>query len=168
MNGSAANLRDLYQELILDHGKSPRNRRKPADSNREALGYNPMCGDKLTVYLKLAEHDALIEDVAFEGQGCAISTASASMMTDILKGKTAAEAQLIFDYFHALCTTDDAVAPSIINEDDLDRLYALAGVKQFPVRVKCATLAWHAMQAALCPAGMKSNEVSSDKDGEAE
>jgi nitrogen fixation NifU-like protein len=167
MSSVSAELRDLYQELILDHGKSPRNRHKMGDANREALGHNPMCGDRLTVYLKLAEHDSLIEDVAFEGQGCAISTASASMMTDILKGKTAAEAQLIFDYFHALCTTDAVEPPAFINEDDLDRLHALAGVKQFPVRVKCATLAWHAMQAALCPAGMKSNEVSSDKDGEA-
>lgn len=164
MTTNAAELRDLYQELILDHGRAPRNRRKPVDANREALGHNPMCGDKMTIYLKLAEHDSLIEDVAFEGQGCAISTASASMMTEILKGKTAAEAQEIFDYFHTICTTDDATPPKHIGEDDLDRLEALSGVRQFPIRVKCATLAWHAMQAALCPAGMRQNQVSSEAD----
>lgn len=164
MTSNAAELRDLYQELILDHGRTPRNRRKPDDANREALGHNPMCGDKMTIYLKLAEHDSLIEDVAFEGQGCAISTASASMMTEILKGKTAAQAQEIFDYFHTLCTTDAASPPSHVSPDDLDRLDALSGVRQFPIRVKCATLAWHAMQAALCPAGMRQNQVSSEAD----
>lgn len=164
MNSSAANLRDLYQELILDHGRNPRNRRKPVDANREALGHNPMCGDRITVYLTLGEHDSRIADVAFEGQGCAISTASASMMTEILKGKTAAQAQQIFDYFHTLCTKDGAVPPPFLEEDDLDRLDALSGVRQFPIRVKCATLSWHAMQAALCPAGMRQNKVSSEAD----
>lgn len=164
MTSNAAELRDLYQELILDHGRNPRNRRKPADANREALGHNPMCGDKITVYLTLGNHDAQIVDVAFEGQGCAISTASASMMTEILKGKTAAEAQQIFDYFHTLCTKDGAVPLAFLGEDDLDRLDALSGVRQFPIRVKCATLSWHAMQAALCPAGMRQNQVSSEAD----
>ncbi len=164
MTSSSTELRDLYQELILDHGRAPRNRRKPEESNREALGHNPMCGDKMTIYLTLGERDSLIEDVAFEGQGCAISTASASMMTEILKGKTAAQAQEIFDYFHTLCTTDDATPPSHVGADDLDRLDALSGVRQFPIRVKCATLAWHAMQAALCPAGQRQNQVSSETD----
>jgi nitrogen fixation protein NifU and related proteins len=164
MTSNAAELRDLYQELILDHGRAPRNRRKPVDANREALGHNPMCGDKMTIYLKLGERDSLIEDVAFTGEGCAISTASASMMTEILKGKTAAQAQEIFDYFHTLCTTDYATPPSHIGQDDLDRLDALSGVRNFPIRVKCATLAWHAMQAALCPAGLRQNQVTSEAD----
>lgn len=164
MKLAANELRDLYQELILDHGRTPRNKHALADANREALGHNPMCGDKITVYLKLGEHDALIEDIAFEGQGCAISTASASMMTEILKGRTAAEAQQLFDYFHHLCTKDGATPPSFVTEDDLDRLHALSGVRHYPVRVKCATLSWHAMQAALCPAGMKQNKVSSEAD----
>lgn len=164
---SLADLRDLYQELILDHGRHPRNRRKPLDANREALGHNPMCGDKITVYLKVTEPDARITDVAFEGQGCAISTASASMMTEILKGKTAAEAQKLFSYFHHICTDDAATLPPDVSEDDADRLLALSGVRQFPIRVKCATLVWHAMQAALCPAGNKQNKVSSDLESDA-
>jgi len=164
MNG-LADLRDLYQDLILDHGRNPRNRRKPAAANREALGHNPMCGDKITVYLTVSEPNAVIEDVAFEGQGCAISTASASMMTAILKGKTAAQAQQFFEYFHHCCTQESPPQPLAMDADDADRLHALAGVRQFPVRVKCATLAWHAMQAALCPAGARQNKVSTDDEG---
>ncbi len=146
-----AELRDLYQELILDHGKNPRNRHALPGHTHDALGHNPMCGDRLNVYLTLGA-DNKITDAAFEGQGCAISTASASMMTDMLKGKTTAEAKEIFQYFHTLCTTEDVPPPGFMNEDDLDRLTALSGVRQFPVRVKCATLAWHTMQAALNPA----------------
>ncbi|MEM7226518.1 MAG: Fe-S cluster assembly sulfur transfer protein SufU [Pseudomonadota bacterium] len=143
-------LRDLYQEVILDHGKNPRNRRHPEDANRHALGHNPMCGDILTVFLKLAE-DGTIEDAAFDGKGCAISMASASMMTEILKGKTAPQAAHLFDNFHRMCTEDDYVplADSLEEEDDLDRLSVLSGVREFPIRVKCATLAWHTMTAAI-------------------
>ena len=143
-----SDLRDLYQEVILDHGKRPRNFRHPADANREAKGDNPLCGDKVTIYLKLSEN-GLIEDVAFEGRGCAISTASASMMTEILKGKTQAEAEALFGAFHQMCTTDDAPAVAEALQDDFDRLQVMSGVRHYPMRVKCATLAWHTMKAAL-------------------
>ena len=158
---AASDLRDLYQDLILDHGRNPRNRRILTEANRHAIGHNPICGDKITVFMKLSP-DGHIETVSFDGAGCAISVASASMMTDILKGKTAAEALKIFDYFHHLCTTDDIAPPEGLGEDDRDRLNALAGVRQFPVRVKCATLAWHTMQAALCPASQGENKITTE------
>jgi len=144
----ADDLRDLYQEVILDHGKHPRNFRHPADANCQAHGHNPLCGDMLTVYLKLDDRH-VIRDVAFEGKGCAISTASASMMTEILMGKTEAEAKAIFNAFHHICTEgDDADIPPEFAEET-DRLRVLSGVRQFPMRVKCATLAWHTMNAAI-------------------
>jgi nitrogen fixation NifU-like protein len=153
-----SDLRDLYQEVILDHGKRPRNFRHPADANREAKGDNPLCGDKVTIYLKLAP-DNRIEDVAFEGRGCAISTASASLMTEILKGKTEDEAKALFGALHHMCTRDDAVPelPKAL-EDEFDRLQVLSGVRQYPMRVKCATLAWHTMKAALDGAEKASTE----------
>src|SRR5262249_23101912 len=155
---------DLYQELILDHGRHPHNQHKMEGANREALGNNSLCGDRIMVYLRVGGHDGLIEDVSFEGQGCAISTASASMMTEILKGQTAAEAQEIFDYFHKLCTSDaEPKPPTGLSPDDFDRLQALSGVRDFPVRVKCATLAWHAMQAALCPAGLGLSRITTEE-----
>lgn len=163
MNLAFNDLRDLYQELILDHGKNPRNRHACPACNREALGHNPMCGDKITVHLQVSD-DNVIEDTTFEGQGCAISVASASMMTEMLKGKSVAEAQLIFDYFHQLCTVGDVPPPQGLGADDLDRLTALSGVRQFPVRVKCATLAWHTMQAALCPAAFNESRVSTEQE----
>lgn len=143
-------LRELYQEVILDHGKHPRNHRHPADANREAKGYNPMCGDRVTVYLKVDEA-GLIRDAAFEGKGCAISQASASMMTEILQGRPAREAETLFHAFHELCTRDDydPAAHPDVDRDAMERLAVLAGVREFPARVKCATLAWHAMDAAL-------------------
>ena len=143
-------LRELYQEVILDHGKNPRNLRHPEAANRHALGHNPMCGDILTVYLTLAE-DGTIKDAAFQGKGCAISMASASMMTEILKGKTEAEAAHLFGNFHRMCTEADYMpnVESAAEEDDLDRLSVLSGVREFPIRVKCATLAWHTMTAAI-------------------
>jgi nitrogen fixation NifU-like protein len=143
-----SDLRDLYQEVILDHGKRPRNFRHPADANRTAKGDNPLCGDKVTIYLKLSDK-GVIDDVAFEGRGCAISTASASLMTELLKGKTQAEANALFGAFHQMCTED---APAEIEkslEDEFDRLQVLSGVRNYPMRVKCATLAWHTMKAAL-------------------
>jgi nitrogen fixation NifU-like protein len=161
MSFALDDLRDLYQELILDHGKHPRNRHACPACNREALGHNPMCGDKFTIRLHVSDEN-IIQDATFEGQGCAISVASASMMTEMLKGKTAADAQVIFDYFHTLCTTGDVTAPASISADDLDRLTALSGVRQFPVRVKCATLAWHTMQAALCPAAFNESRVTTE------
>ena len=141
-------LRDLYQEVILDHGKNPRNFRHPDDANREAVGSNPMCGDQLVIYLKVGA-DGLVEDVAFQGKGCAISMASASMMTEIVKGKTEAQAHALFEAFHHMCAgEDDEVSVPEGLEDDFDRLQVMAGVREFPVRVKCATLAWHTMEAA--------------------
>lgn len=148
----SSDLRELYQEVILDHGRSPRNFRHPDDANRQALGHNPMCGDILNVYLTL-DKDGVISDAAFEGKGCAISIASASMMTEVLKGKTVEQAKLLFDSFHRFCTEDDfdlaANAGDSVDEDALDRLMVLSGVREFPIRVKCATLAWHTMSAAM-------------------
>lgn len=143
-------LRELYQEVILDHGRHPRNHRHPADATHEAKGDNPLCGDKVTVYLRLSP-ERVIEDVAFEGRGCAISTASASLMTEVLKGHTDAEARALFGSFHDLCTQDepDPAAHGPVDADAMDRLQVLAGVREFPVRVKCATLAWHTFVAAL-------------------
>ena len=142
-------LRDLYQEVILDHGKNPRNLRCPEDATCRAHGNNPMCGDMLVVYLKVGE-DGVIEDAAFNGKGCAISMASASMMTEILKGKTTEEADRLFQGFHDMCTKDDAdLAGDDLDEDAADRLQVLSGVREFPVRVKCATLPWHTMSAAI-------------------
>jgi len=143
-----SDLRDLYQEVILDHGKRPRNFRHPADANREAKGDNPLCGDKVTIYLKLSDK-GVIEDLAFEGRGCAISTASASLMTELLKGKTEAEANALFGAFHQMCTQDEAPHVDKALEDDFDRLQVMSGVRHYPMRVKCATLAWHTMKAAL-------------------
>jgi nitrogen fixation NifU-like protein len=144
-----SDLRDLYQEVILDHGKRPRNFRHPGDANREAKGDNPLCGDRITIYLRLSPAN-VIEDVAFQGRGCAISTASASLMTELLKGKTEEEANALFGAFHHMCTQEDT-APDLppALEDEFDRLQVLAGVRQYPMRVKCATLAWHTMKAAL-------------------
>lgn len=139
-------LRQLYQEVILDHGTRPRNYHALADATCRANGNNPVCGDMLTVYLKLAP-DGTVADAAFEGKGCAISVASASLMTELIKGKTVAAVERLFKSFHRLCTEDGYV---LDNEDeDADRLNVLAGVRAFPVRVKCATLAWHTMQAAI-------------------
>ena len=140
-------LRDLYQDLILDHGKHPRNFRVPATANREALGHNPLCGDKITLYVTV-DDKGTIQDAAFQGSGCAISVASASMMTEMLKGKSAVEAAHLFDYLHASCTGKPADETGL-DEDDITRIQALAGVRDYPIRVKCATLAWHTLQSAL-------------------
>ncbi|MDX2028197.1 MAG: SUF system NifU family Fe-S cluster assembly protein [Alphaproteobacteria bacterium] len=143
-----SDLRDLYQDLILDHGKHPRNFRVLSGANHEALGHNPLCGDKLVLYVTV-DSNGIVQDSAFQGSGCAISVASASMMTEMLKGKTLKQAETLFNYMHAACTGADAVTPEGIDEDDLARLQALAGVRHYPMRVKCATLAWHTMQAAM-------------------
>jgi nitrogen fixation NifU-like protein len=135
-------LRELYQEVILEHSKKPRNYRALEGANHKAEGYNPLCGDHFTVYLDLK--DGTIGDIGFQGSGCAISKASASMMTQTLKGKTAAEAEAVFHKFHDLVT---GRAPG--GEEDLGKLAVFAGVSEFPLRVKCATLAWHALRAAL-------------------
>ena len=136
-------LYDLYQEVIIDHNRSPRNFGKPERYNRTAEGFNPLCGDKLTVYLRV-DDIGTIEDIAFEGEGCAISVASASLMTECLKGRPVSEAEALFGSFHDLVTRGDTETVA-----DLGKLAALAGVREFPSRVKCATLCWHAMESAL-------------------
>ena len=137
-------LGELYQEIILEHSKAPRNYRKPAGANREAEGYNPLCGDRCTVFLDV-EGDA-IKDIGFQGSGCAISRASASMMTQSVKGKSKAEAARLFDEFHRLVTGDEKAMASA---QEMGKLAVFAGVSKFPARVKCATLAWHTLQSAL-------------------
>jgi nitrogen fixation NifU-like protein len=139
-----ADLRDLYQEVILDHHKRPRNFHKLQNANRQADGYNPLCGDKLSVYMNV--EDGIVREIGFIGTGCAISTASASMMTDSLKGKTEAEARALFERFHALVTNPSGTQP---DPASLGKLAVFSGVREYPVRVKCATLAWHTMRAAL-------------------
>jgi nitrogen fixation NifU-like protein len=138
-----AELRDLYQEVILEHSKAPRNYRELTGANQHAEGFNPLCGDHFTVYLTV-ENDA-IRDITFQGSGCAISKASASMMTQAIKGKSKEEAQRIFSAFHKLVTTGDSNG----DRTQLGKLEVFSGVSEFPVRVKCATLAWHTLQAAL-------------------
>jgi nitrogen fixation NifU-like protein len=139
-----SDLRDLYQDVILEHSKTPRNFRDQPTANHKAEGFNPLCGDRFTVYVTL-DGDA-IRDISFQGSGCAISKASASMMTQSVKGKTMAEAEKIFERFHEMVTGH---APAGENGSELGKLTVFSGVSEFPVRVKCATLAWHTMQAAL-------------------
>lgn len=138
-----ADLRDLYQELILEHSKAPRNYRALKTADHKAEGYNPLCGDHFTIFLHM-DGDS-IREVTFQGSGCAISKASASMMTQALKGKTKAEAQELFDRFHSVVTGQAGNG----NQGDLGKLAVFSGVSEFPTRVKCATLAWHTLQAAL-------------------
>jgi nitrogen fixation NifU-like protein len=138
-------LRELYQEVILDHSKRPRNFGELAGANRRAEGYNPLCGDRETVFVRL--EDDLLKDVGFRGAGCAISTASASMMTEAVKGKTRAQAEALFERFHDLITGRDGR-----NEPELGKLTVFSGVREFPIRVKCATLPWHTLRAALAGA----------------
>jgi nitrogen fixation NifU-like protein len=137
----SAELQDLYQEVILDHNRQPRNFRA-LEQGRKAEGYNPLCGDRLAIYLRI--ENGVIADVSFQGSGCAISKASASLMTESVKGKSVAEARNLFSRFHQMIT-----APSDSPVERLGKLEALAGVRRFPVRVKCASLAWHTLQAAL-------------------
>lgn len=138
-----SDLLDLYREVVIDHSRSPRNCRRLTGANRSAEGFNPLCGDRLTLYLKICH--GVIEDASFEGSGCAISTASASLMTDAIKGKTEAQAQALLSGFHALVTGSGPAQASA----PLGKLAVLGGVREFPARVKCATLAWHTLQAAL-------------------
>jgi len=137
-----ADLRDLYQELILEHSKAPRNYRALEGADHQAEGYNPLCGDRFTIYLQM-DGDS-IRDISFQGSGCAISKSSASMMTQMLKGKTKQEADELFERFHKLVTGE-----ANGNHADLGKLEVFSGVSEFPARVKCATLAWHTLQAAL-------------------
>lgn len=138
-----SDLRELYQEVILDHGKNPRNFRRDEGANHVAEGYNPLCGDQLELFIRL-DDDGIVSDVCFQGSGCAISTASTSMMTQVLKGKSEKEAREFFERFHELIAGE---MPE--NLDHLGKLAVFAGVREFPNRVKCATLAWHTLVAAL-------------------
>ena len=140
-------LTDLYQEVILDHYQRPRNFGPLPEANHHAEGYNPLCGDRATVYVRL-EGD-VVKDVSFVGQGCSISTASASIMTEVLKGKTVAEAEQLFERFHALVTGSPDQAGQAAADPALGKLAVFAGVCEFPVRVKCASLAWHTLKQAL-------------------
>jgi len=142
-----SDLRDLYQEVILDHQRHPRNFRVLADATRLQEGYNPLCGDRLILYIKL--RDNRIEDIAFQGSGCAISTASASVMTETVKGKTIEEAEALFHAFHELVTGQESSEAKHLPRPALGKLAVFSGVREFPVRVKCATLAWHTLHAAL-------------------
>ena len=147
-------LRELYQEVILDHSKRPRNRRGMENASHHAEGYNPLCGDRATVYLHV--DGDVVTDVSFEGSGCSISTASASMMTDALKGRTVSEAKALFARFHALVTADPGRAAAVAPE--LGKPAVFQGVHEFPMRVKCASLAWHTMKAALDGDGRATTE----------
>lgn len=138
-------LGDLYQQVIIDHTKSPRNFGKLDPCNHDAEGYNPLCGDQLHVYLQVNEQ-GVIEDIKFEGQGCSISTASASLMTESLKGKTMVDFERLFRAFHEMATADLSEEP---DQEALGKLAVLAGVKEFPSRIKCATLCWHTLKSAM-------------------
>ncbi|MDQ6955822.1 MAG: SUF system NifU family Fe-S cluster assembly protein [Mariprofundaceae bacterium] len=138
-------LGDLYQQVIIDHTKSPRNFGKLDPCNHDAEGYNPLCGDQLHVYVQVNDSN-IIENIKFEGQGCSISTASASLMTESLKGKSLADFERLFDAFHKMATADLSEQP---DQDVLGKLAVLAGVKEFPSRIKCATLCWHTLKSAI-------------------
>lgn len=136
--------RALYEQVILEHNKKPRNFREMPDATKKVDGYNPLCGDQFTIYVKV--NGGIIEDISFTGHGCAISKSSASLMTTLLKGKTLAEAEALFVKFHKLVTAAPDVAAT---EDENGRLMVFSGVREYPVRIKCATLAWHTMMSAL-------------------
>ena len=142
------NIKELYQQIILDHGKNPRNLRKPENFNKDAKGYNPLCGDKVHIYLKL-NGQKIVEDISFEGSGCAISMASASIMTDLIKGKEEFEVKEIVNDFLDMIKEKDKLNNNILHEDDKTKLMCLSGVKQYPMRVKCATLSWHTLVSAF-------------------
>ena len=141
-------LKELYQEIILDHGKNPRNKKKCYGFNKDAKGNNPLCGDKVHVFLKLND-EKQVEDISFEGEGCAISIASASIMTEIIKGKDFNVAKIIIDNFLNLIKENKSITLNSLNDDQKTTLMSLSGVKDFPMRVKCATMAWHTVSSAL-------------------
>ena len=142
------NLKELYQELILEHGKNPRNLGKTENFNKDAKGNNPLCGDNVHVYLKLNDQRK-VEDISFEGSGCAISMASASIMTDLIKGKSDNEAKEIIEDFLEMIKENPELKTNLLTEDDKTKLMCLSGVKQYPMRVKCATLSWHTLVSAM-------------------
>ena len=152
------NLKELYQEIILDHGKNPRNLRKTENFNKDAKGHNPLCGDKVHIFLKLNDNKKL-EDISFEGQGCAISMASASIMTDLLKGKEEKEVKEIVTDFLEMIKEKDEIKTNLLKDDEKTKLMCLSGVKQYPMRVKCATLSWHTLTSAI---DKSQNEINTE------
>ena len=142
------NLKELYQEIILEHGKNPRNFGKTHEFNKDAKGHNPLCGDNVHVYLKL-NGQKIVEDISFEGSGCAISMASASIMTDLIKGKNEHEAKEIVEDFLGMIKENPELKSEYLKEDEKTKLMCLSGVKQYPMRVKCATLSWHTFTSAM-------------------
>ena len=155
-----SDLRELYQEVILDHNKKPRNFHAMPEASHHAEGHNPLCGDNVTVYLQMS--DDVIQDISFQGSGCAISKASASMMTSALKGKTLPEAESLFESFHDMVTGDPTPEG---DGDELGKLTVFSGVREYPARVKCASLAWHTLHAAMASPGAT---VSTEHDAEAD
>ena len=153
------NLKELYQEIILDHGKNPRNLRKTENFNKEATGYNPLCGDKVHIYLKLNENKK-VEDISFEGSGCAISMASASIMTDLIRGRKENEVKDIVKDFLYMIKEKPELSSKNLKDDEKTKLMCLSGVKQYPMRVKCATLSWHTLTSAI---DNIQNEVNTEK-----
>ena len=153
------NLKELYQEIILEHGKNPRNLRKTENFNKEAKGHNPICGDMVHVYLKLNENKK-IEDVSFEGSGCAISMASASIMTGLIKGREEKDTKEIVEDFLGMIKEKPELSSKNLNEDEKTKLMCLSGVKQYPMRVKCATLAWHTLTSAIAGSN---EEINTEK-----
>ena len=141
-------LKELYQEIILDHGKNPRNLRKTENFNKDAKGHNPLCGDKVHIFLKIDENKN-ISDISFEGSGCAISMAAASIMTDLMKEKKEKEVKELVDDFLQMIKESPEMKTKIISENEKTKLMSLSGVKQYPMRVKCATLAWHTLTSAM-------------------
>ena len=152
------NIKELYQEIILDHGKNPRNLGKTENFNKNAKGHNPLCGDKVHVYLKL-DKNKKVEDISFEGQGCAISMASASIMTDLVKGKEEKEVKEIVNDFLEMIKEKDEINTNLLKDDEKTKLMCLSGVKQYPMRVKCATLSWHTLTSAI---DKSQNEINSE------
>ena len=155
------NLKELYQEIILDHGKNPRNLRKTENFNKDAKGYNPLCGDKVHIFLKLSENKK-IEEISFEGSGCAISMASASLMTDLVKEKEEKEVEDLIKDFLEMIKEKPELATKSLSEDEKTKLMSLSGVKQYPMRVKCATLAWHTLTSAINNSQEEINSESID------
>ena len=153
------NLKELYQEIILEHGKNPRNLRKTENFNKDAKGNNPLCGDNVHVYLKLDENKK-VQDISFEGSGCAISMASASIMTDLVKGKAEKEVKEIVEDFLLMIKENPDLKTNLLKEDEKTKLMCLSGVKQYPMRVKCATLSWHTLVTAI---DGKNTEVNTEK-----
>ena len=142
------NLKELYQEIILDHGKNPRKLRKTENFNKDAKGHNPLCGDKVHIFLRLNENKK-VEDISFEGEGCAISMASASIMTDLLRGKEENDVKEIVNDFLEMIKEKDQIKTNLLKDDEKTKLMCLSGVKQYPMRVKCATLSWHTLTSAI-------------------